>query len=108
MSAMGWLAGIFSTVQAWLFETLVQPAMFAKGMANLLEDAYPATAWFMIGVLQILVLLAVIGLLQRWRPVEKPDAPGDRASVRVDIVYTLIHRLGLFRLALFFYRAALV
>ncbi|OYU71952.1 MAG: fatty acid hydroxylase, partial [Burkholderiales bacterium PBB5] len=37
--------------------------------------------------------------LERWRPVEGVT---DRAAVRTDIVYTLIHRLGLFRVAMFF------
>jgi sterol desaturase/sphingolipid hydroxylase (fatty acid hydroxylase superfamily) len=99
---MDWLTNIFSIVQAWLFETLVQPVMFALGMGNFLEDAYAATAWFMVGVIQIIILLAVMGPLQRWRPVEVMNSPIDRASIRVDILYTLIHRLGLFRLALFF------
>ncbi len=99
---MDWLANIFAVAQGWLFETLVQPAMFALGMGNLLEDAYAATAWFMVGLIQIVILLAVIGPLQRWRPVEVMNSPSDRASIRVDIIYTLIHRLGLFRIALFF------
>jgi sterol desaturase/sphingolipid hydroxylase (fatty acid hydroxylase superfamily) len=41
----------------------------------------------------------VIGPLQRWHPVE---AVTDRATVRVDMLYTAIHRLGFFRLVLFF------
>ena len=93
------LTNIFSAVQQWLFETAVQPAMFALGMGNLLEEAYEGTAWFMAGVIQIALLLAVIGPLQRWRPVE---AVTDRATIRTDMLYTLIHRLGLFRVALFF------
>ena len=96
---MDGLTNIFSMVQQQLFETVVQPAMFALGMGNLLEDGYEATAWFMVGVIQILILLAVIGPLQRWRPVE---AVTDRATIRTDVLYTLIHRLGLFRIALFF------
>src|SRR6185295_11648478 len=44
-------------------------------------------------------LVVIIGPLQRWRPV---DPPGDPAEVRTDVLYTLLHRLGLFRLALFF------
>ena len=96
---MDWFANVFSTVQGWLFDSLVQPAMFSLGMANLLENGYEATAWFMAGCLQILVLIAVIGPLQRWRPVE---AVTDTATVRTDVFYTLVHRLGLFRLALFF------
>lgn len=96
---MDWLGHLFSVVQQWLFEATVQPAMFALGMGNLLEDGYEATAWFMVGLIQILILLAVIGPLQRWRPVEPVL---DRATIRTDILYTLVHRLGLFRVALFF------
>jgi sterol desaturase/sphingolipid hydroxylase (fatty acid hydroxylase superfamily) len=44
-------------------------------------------------------MLAVIGPLQRWRPVEPVT---DRRAIRTDILYTLIHRLGVFRLVLFF------
>ncbi|MDI1340676.1 sterol desaturase family protein [Polaromonas sp.] len=92
------VSNAFSTVQQWLFEAVVQPALFTLGLANFLEDAFLGTAWFMVGVLQILVLLLVFGPLQRWRPVEPVQ---DRATVRTDILYTLIHRLGLFRIALF-------
>ena len=88
----------FSAVQQWLFEAVVQPALFALGLANFLEDAFLGTAWFLVGVIQILVLLAVFGPLQRWRPVEPVR---DRATIRTDMLYTLIHRLGLFRIALF-------
>ena len=97
-----WLIGIFTSSQGWLFEAVVQPVLFALGMGSLLEDAYGATAWFMMGIVQIIVLLAVFGPLQRWRPVEPMDSAAGRANIRTDIIYTLIHRLGLFRIVLFF------
>ena len=93
------VSNTFSGAQQWLFETLIQPLMFFAGMGNLLEDGYAATGWLLVGLLQLGVLIAIIGPLQRWRPVE---AITDRATVRTDVVYTLIHRLGLFRLVLFF------
>ena len=93
------LASAFGVVQQELFEALVQPAMFALGMANLLEDGFDATGWLLVGLIQLVILVAVIGPLQRWRPVEVVT---DRATVRVDMLYTVIHRLGLFRLVLFF------
>ena len=93
------LSALFDTVQQWLFEQAVQPALFALGLGNFLEDGFNATAWLLVGLLQIALMLAVIGPLQRWRPVEPVT---DRAAVRTDIFYTLIHRLGLFRLVLFF------
>ena len=92
-------ANAFSSAQAWLFEALVQPLMFFFGMASLLDDGYAATGWLLVGLLQLLVLIAVIGPLQRWRPVE---AVVDSATIRTDMLYTVIHRLGLFRLVLFF------
>jgi sterol desaturase/sphingolipid hydroxylase (fatty acid hydroxylase superfamily) len=93
------LTSLFAEIQTWIFETLVQPVLFALGLGGFLEDGYSATSWFMVGVLQLAVMLVVIAPLQRWRPVEPLT---DRAAVRTDVIYTLIHRLGLFRLALFF------
>jgi sterol desaturase/sphingolipid hydroxylase (fatty acid hydroxylase superfamily) len=96
---MDWLVTQFSDVQGWLFETALQPLMFKLGLGNFLVDGYTATGWLLVGLLQLVVLLAVIGPLQHWRPVEPVV---DRAAVRVDVIYTLIHRLGLFQLVLFF------
>jgi len=93
------LSDAFGQVQQWLFEAVVQPLVFEAGMGNLLEDAYTATGWLLVGLIQMVVLLAVIGPLQRWRPVERVR---DRAGVWVDVLYTVIHRLGLFRVAMFF------
>ena len=93
------LSDAFGQVQQWLFEAVVQPAVFHAGMGNLLEDAYTATGWLLVGLIQMLVLLTVIGPLQRWRPVE---CVRDTAGVWVDVLYTVIHRLGLFRVAMFF------
>jgi sterol desaturase/sphingolipid hydroxylase (fatty acid hydroxylase superfamily) len=93
------LANAFGTVQSELFEAVVQPAMFSLGFANFLDDGFDATGWLLVGLLQLVVLVAVIGPLQRWRPVE---AVSDPATVRVDMLYTVIHRLGLFRVILFF------
>jgi sterol desaturase/sphingolipid hydroxylase (fatty acid hydroxylase superfamily) len=89
----------FAQAQQALFEAVVQPLMFAAGLGNLLEDGFSATGWLLVGLLQIAVMLTVFAALERWKPVEPVT---DRAAVRVDVVYTLIHRLGLFRVALFF------
>ena len=93
------LSDLFGTAQQWLFESLVQPVVFAMGLGGWLEDAFTATGWLLVGLLQIAGTLLVIGPLQRWRPVEPVT---DRAAIRTDILYTLVHRLGLFRLTLFF------
>ena len=89
----------FGAAQQALFEGVVQPLMFSAGLGNLLEDGFEATGWLLVGVLQIGVMLVFLRALERWRPVEPVT---DRAAVRTDIVYTLIHRLGLFRVLMFF------
>lgn len=93
------LIELYAQAQQALFEGAVQPLMFAAGLGNLLEDGYDATGWLLVGLLQLAIMLAVIAPLQRWRPVE---AVTDRQAVRVDVVYTLLHRLGIFRVAMFF------
>ncbi|MFN4120543.1 sterol desaturase family protein [Acidovorax sp.] len=96
---MGWLGNGFDVLQQQLFEGVLQPLMFHLGLGNLLETGYEAAGWLLVGVLQLVVIVAVIGPLQRARPVEPVT---NRATIRTDILYTLIHRLGLFRLGLFF------
>jgi sterol desaturase/sphingolipid hydroxylase (fatty acid hydroxylase superfamily) len=90
---------VFDMAQQGLFERVVQPLLFALGLGSFIEDGYVATGWLLVGLVQLAVMVAVIAPLQRWRPVEPVR---DRAAVRVDIVYTLIARLGLVRVALFF------
>ena len=89
----------FGLAQQALFEGVVQPAMFALGLGGRLEEGFVATGWLLVGLVQLVVIALGFGLLERWRPVEPVL---DRAAVRTDVVYTLIHRLGLVRLALFF------
>ena len=95
---MDWLATGFDAAQQWLFEAVVQPLLFAGGMANFLEDGYRATGWLLVGLLQLVVIVGLLVPLQRWLPVE---AITDRSAVRTDIIYTLLHRLGIFRVGLF-------
>ncbi|RZL92863.1 MAG: sterol desaturase family protein [Variovorax sp.] len=96
---MEWLTDQFAALQQWLFETAVQPLVYAVGFGGWVESAFDGTGWLLVGLIQIAVLVVVIGPLQRWRPAEPVV---DRPAVRTDILYTLIHRLGVFRLAMFF------
>ena len=94
-----WLIDTFSALQTLLFESVVQPIAFAGGAGNLLDVAYEGTGWLLIGLLQILILLVFIAPLEKWRPFEPVT---DSRGVKVDVTYTLIHRLGLFKLVMFF------
>lgn len=92
------LTDTFALAQQWLFEALMQPAMFALGMGGIVEQGFDGTMWFLVGLLQLMVMLIIILPLQRIWPVEPVT---DKATIRTDILYTLIHRLGFFRLGLF-------
>lgn len=85
-------------LQQILFEHIFQPAMLALDMGSYVEDGYGAAAWFLWGCLEIAIIACVIVPLQYWRPVE---AMTDTRTTRVDMLYTFIHRLGLFRLFIF-------
>ena len=96
---LDFLTDVFAWAQQTLFEQVVQSLVFAWGFGDLLEKAFDGTGWVVVGLLQIAVMLLVFAPLQRLWPVEPMT---DRAAVRVDVLYTLIHRLGLVRVALFF------
>lgn len=95
---MDTLIDFFANTQAALYEGVMQPLAFAMGLGNRLEDVFNASGWLLVGLLQIAVMLLVIGPLQRWRPVEVVT---DLRAIRTDVIYTLIHRLGVFRVVLF-------
>lgn len=95
----GWVIEFVATLQQWLFEGFVQPLLFAVGLMRWQEDAFDATEWFVIGVLEVALLALLLGSAQRLWPAEPLT---DRRAVRTDILYTLLHRLGAVPVAIFF------
>jgi sterol desaturase/sphingolipid hydroxylase (fatty acid hydroxylase superfamily) len=89
----------FAFLQMVLFESVVQPIAFFLGAGNLLDIAYEGTGWLMVGIVQILVMVLIIAPFEKWKPAEPVVSPD---AVKVDVIYTLIHRLGLFKLFMFF------
>jgi len=98
---MAFLSQLFSTLQDFTFESLVMPMLSALGWVSYLEEAFDFTEWFLIGLLEVLFLALVILPLERLFPAERrgPGGPGD--AMRIDITYTLLHRLGAFSIFVF-------
>lgn len=92
------LQHLFDTAQTALFEALVQPVVYQMGWMAHLEDAYTATEWFLLGLLQVVGLYLVLRPLEALFPAERWS---NRRGTGVDIFYTLLHRLGLFPLVVF-------
>ncbi|MBL0144360.1 MAG: sterol desaturase family protein [Betaproteobacteria bacterium] len=93
------LIALWARLNDAVFESVVQPVVFRLGLVTWLESAFDATEIFLVGAIEVAVLAVVLGALEKWRPVE---VWADRRPVRVDMIYTLLVRLGLLPLAIFF------
>ena len=90
---------VFTHVQAWLFERMLQPLLFAFGLTHYAEIGYDAIETLLLGAVQIVLLYCVLRPLEARYPVEQWP---DRNGTRVDVIYTWLHRLGVLPLLLFF------
>jgi sterol desaturase/sphingolipid hydroxylase (fatty acid hydroxylase superfamily) len=89
---------LFAKLHAHVFETTVLPLVHAAGFGGYAEQAFDATELFLIGAIEITLLAVILGALEKWRPVEAQD----EEEKRVDVIYTLLNRLGLVPLLMFF------
>jgi sterol desaturase/sphingolipid hydroxylase (fatty acid hydroxylase superfamily) len=89
----------FANAQAWLFETVVQPFIFLTGLGEFTEEAFEGTEWFLVGVCELAALYIVLRPLEALIPVQ---VLADKRARWNDFVYTVIQRLGLFSIAIFF------
>ena len=93
------LGNAFNLLHGWLFQTVVEPLLFRFDGSAIMEQAYTGVELFLLGALQITVLYALLRPLEAMWPAERWS---DRRAVRVDVLYTFLHRLGLFSLVVFF------
>ena len=98
------MTDLYARLTGWIFETLIQPALYALGLMDWAEDAYGWLDFGLFGLLTIAVVYAVCRPLEAWRPVEPRD---DRRAVRTDMVYTFLARLGVLPLLAFVLLASL-
>jgi sterol desaturase/sphingolipid hydroxylase (fatty acid hydroxylase superfamily) len=96
---MSWIGDGVGRAQTWLFEAVVQPALYRLDLAGLSEPAYESLEWLIWGALEIALLYAILRPLEARFPAERW---GDREQVGIDVLYTLLHRLGVVPLAFFF------
>jgi sterol desaturase/sphingolipid hydroxylase (fatty acid hydroxylase superfamily) len=94
----------FSFAAGWLHENLLLPLLYQFDLMAWEDIGFGWLLFAIYGVVQVAVTYAVCLPLERLRPLETWP---DRRAVGVDIVYTLISRVGLFPLVTFvaFYQA---
>jgi sterol desaturase/sphingolipid hydroxylase (fatty acid hydroxylase superfamily) len=92
----------FDLAAGWLQEHLLLPLLYACGMMEWEDVSYGWALIAVYGVCQMALTYAVCVPLERWRPVERW---ADAKAVTVDVLYTLISRIGvlpLFTFVLFY------
>lgn len=88
----------FSTAAGWLQEHVLLPLLYGVGLMQWEEVAFGWALFACYGAAQVVLTFAVCLPLERWRPVEHwPDAK----AVWVDVLYTVISRVGLLPLVTF-------
>jgi sterol desaturase/sphingolipid hydroxylase (fatty acid hydroxylase superfamily) len=92
------LLDIFVYLQGWLLEHVVQPPLLALGFGSYLELAFDGIEFFLCGVLQISAAYLLLRPLEAWKPIE---VWSERKVVRVDVLYSLLDRLGIVPLFVF-------
>jgi len=93
-----WLVRQIAELQGVVFEGAIEPTLFQLGLMDWAEEAFDGVGFALFGALQIMLAYLVCRPLELWRPAERWS---DRGPVRTDVVYTLIHRLGLVPMLLF-------
>ena len=95
---MQFLTDCFVLIQGWLFDTLVQPVLFALGLAGYVEMGFEGIEFALLGVIELTIAYALMRPLEAWWPAEHWT---QRRAVRVDVIYSVLNRLGIIPLAVF-------
>ena len=95
----------FAALHGHVFETGVLPVLHALGLGGYAEQAFDGTEFFLIGAIEVTMLAVVFGALEKWYPAEVQN---DERAKRVDVIYTMLHRLGFIPLLMFLLLVPLV
>jgi sterol desaturase/sphingolipid hydroxylase (fatty acid hydroxylase superfamily) len=90
---------LLGQAQGWLFETVIQPLIYFTGMGDITEEAFEGTEWLLIGLSELMLIFLVLRPLEAAIPVHRFT---DKRARWNDFTYTVLQRLGLIPLLLFF------
>ncbi|MGH8635725.1 MAG: sterol desaturase family protein [Burkholderiales bacterium] len=95
---MSWIVEHFASLQGWLFQSAVLPALYGLGFMDFAEPAFDATGFVLLGLVQIAAVYVLLRPLEAWRPAEHWQ---DRNAVRSDVLYTFLNRVGFVPIAVY-------
>ncbi len=82
----------------WVQEHLLLPLLYALGLMQWEEISFGWSLFAVYGAVQVALTFAVCVPLERWKPVERW---ADHKAVWVDVIYTVISRVGVLPLITF-------
>ena len=88
------ISSAYGSVQEFLFANIAGPLLYQLDLMSWAEDIFDGIDWFLFGCIQIFLIIVVLRTWERLAPAEKQERFA-KAS-RVDVFYTLFHRLGIF------------
>src|SRR5436305_11587382 len=89
---------LIEQAQGTIFEAAVQPALYRLGLMDWSEEVFDGIEFALFGAIGIALAYLLFRPLELWRPAE---SWGERRAVRTDVVYTLVHRIGIVPAILF-------
>ncbi len=98
MNLVDSLVRLFAMVQDHVFERIVEPLLPLLGLMEYQEQAFDATEYVLIGIVEIVLMLLLFRPLEALFPAEHWS---NRQPTHIDILYTLLHRLGFIPLVMF-------
>ena len=93
----------FAWIAGWIHETCLVPALWRLGWMQWEDVSFMWVLFAVYGVLQVAINCAICMPMQWLRPLQRfPRTLGAGSAVTMDVVYTLIARVGIFPLVSFF------
>lgn len=92
------LTDLFVGAQGWLFDSLVQPLLFELGLGSFVEMGFEGIEFVLLGLVELAIAYTLMRPLEARWPAEKW---AQRRAVRVDVIYTVLNRLGIVPLVVF-------
>src|SRR5579872_2377969 len=92
------LLRLIDQAQGIVFENAVEPLLYQLGLMDWAEDIFDGVGVALFGAVAISAAYILFRPLELWRPVERWP---ERRAVRADVVYTLVHKLGVVPAVLF-------
>ena len=93
----------FAWIAGWIHETFLIPALWRLGWMQWEDVSFLWVLFAVYGALQVAINCALGVPMQRLRPLQRPPlGVGAGRAVAMDVIYTLIARIGVFPLVTFF------